>query len=100
MRSEEMRATLSGWKESGLSLRAFGIREGVSYSKLVYWRRRLEPVKQKVELAPVRVLPAPEPPAAKSETIAIWLPNGVSLDVPPGASHEGLGRLVEILSQC
>ena len=100
MKSEEMHAILSRWKESGLSLRAFGIREGVSYSQLVYWRRRLEPAKEKVELAPVRVVPAEDPPAAKSETIAVWLPNGVSLHVPPGASSAELGRLVEILAQC
>jgi len=41
MKADEMKATLSRWEKSGLSLRAFGEREGISYSKLTYWKRRL-----------------------------------------------------------
>ena len=103
MKSKEMRAVLDRWKESGQSLRAFGVREGHSYSKLLYWRRRLEPREpkpEKIDFAPVQVVQAPETVPVKSDTIGIWLPNGVSLDVPAGVASEDVLRLVESLSRC
>jgi transposase-like protein len=43
MRSaEEMGELLSRWESSGLTERAFAEQEGVPYSTLVYWRRRLK----------------------------------------------------------
>ena len=38
-----MESMLKRWDESGLSLRAFGTREEIPYSRLVYWRRKLRP---------------------------------------------------------
>ncbi|MCP3919677.1 MAG: hypothetical protein GY711_29440 [bacterium] len=39
-RAEEMRELFARWRESGQSLMAFGKAEGVSYAKLLYWRRK------------------------------------------------------------
>ena len=99
---EKMTAVLARWKESGESLRAFGKREGVSYSKLIYWRRRLEEKPrgpEKVELATVKVV-ADEPASAKPDPIGVWLPNGIALEIPPGVPSADLARVVETLSGC
>jgi hypothetical protein len=56
MKADEMSAVLARWKSSGQSLRSFGQREGIGYSKLIYWRRRLQekaPRSEKIELARV-----------------------------------------------
>ena len=108
-RAKEMRAVFARHKESGLTLKAFGEREGIAYTTLQYWRRRLRddeapalsPSKgEPVSLAPVRVVAdtkAPEPPARGFD---IWLSNGVSLEVPSGFDEGDLRRLVGVLSTC
>ena len=40
-RAKEMQELLERWERSGLSQRAFAEQEGVSYSQVLYWRRRL-----------------------------------------------------------
>ena len=40
-RAEEMRAVFARFEGSGLTLKAFGEREEISYTTLVYWRKRL-----------------------------------------------------------
>ena len=103
MKAEQMRATLSRWKESNLSLRAFGAREGVSYSKLVYWRRRLSSdsqAAQKPDLAPVKIVTDREVSTSSASPVSVWLPNGISLEVPPGSAIEEVSRLVDALSRC
>ena len=96
----ELKDLLSKWESSGLSLRAFGRQEGVSYWKLIYWRRRLgeEPPAPEVRLAPVRVLPDTLRPS--NEPIRVLLANGISLDVPETASRDHLARVMEVVSGC
>ena len=103
---DQMRETFSRWKASGISLRAFGTREGISYSKLQYWRKRFRTESDvasgqgaKVQIVPVEVIPDErQTPAA--EVIEVWLANGVSLSVPIGVDEQELRRLVGVLAAC
>ena len=110
-RAEEMRELFSRWKSSGQSLMAFGRTEGVPYSRLLYWRRKLgdgvsmrkasavTPVTD-AELVPVRIVPDSDRPDPRPEPFEVWLPNGVSLNVTAGFNEAELRRLVGALSTC
>ena len=104
---EQMRQTLARWQESGLSLRGFGEREKISYSKLVYWRRKLLDGKKRkpraastTSFAPVRVVADEADARANPEVVEVWLANGVSLSVPIGMDGGELRRLIGVLSSC
>ena len=106
--AKEMRSLLGRRKESGLSLLAFAKREKLSYSKLLYWDRKFRGLEGKrrkavppVVLTPVRVVAEVVPrDAAKPEALGVWLPNGVSLEIPTGFEAVELERLVGVLSSC
>ncbi len=106
-----MEAMLKRWEESGLSLRAFGQKEEIPYSRLVYWRRKLRPGSTrskkpkkksaaKPEFVPVKVVPDEAESAPPVVQVIAWLPNGVSLDIPPGVDQQELQRLVDVLASC
>jgi hypothetical protein len=105
---DEMYPVLKRWKESGLSLLAFAKREEVSYSKLQYWAAKLGGSKKKarkkveaVDLAPVQLVPdRATGERCGREPVSVWLPNGVSLEVPVGFDEGELRRLVGVLSTC
>jgi len=105
-RTEEMRAAFARFEESGLTLKAFGEREQISYTTLQYWRRRFrdEVVAPKdgdtVALAPVHVVPDETPASLPGERFEVWLSNGVSLEVPRGFDEGELRRLVGVLLSC
>ena len=109
-RAEEMRELFARWKSSGESLMAFGKTEGVPYSRLLYWRRKLDDgvarrraprVKPDAhELVPVRVVPDSNPADSGPEPFEVWLSNGVSLNVSAGFDEGELRRLVGVLSGC
>jgi len=104
--AEQMREVFARLEQSGLSMRAFAQREGIAYSKMQYWRRRLAGRRKKateghkpVVLSPVRVVPdTPVPTERKG--FEVWLANGVSLEVPPGFDEGELQRLVGVLAGC
>jgi len=52
----EARVALSFLRRSGLSVAAFARREGLSRSRLVYWRSRMEAQSAPLALAPVTVI--------------------------------------------
>ena len=103
-RAEEMGELLARWRESGQSLLAFGKQEGVSYAKLLYWKRKVEGEPQtpakKPELVEVEVVQDVEPNEAQPAKFEVWLSNGVGLDVPAGFDQGELQRLVEVLRAC
>ena len=105
-RAEEMRAAFARFEESGLTLKAFGEREQISYTTLQYWRRRFRdednPSKDRgvVALAPVRVVPDEAPASLSGERFEVWLTNGVSLEIPRGFDEDDLRRLVGVLLSC
>ena len=103
---EQMREVFARLEGSGLSMKAFAAREGISYTTMQYWRRRLGGGRTKaverqkpVVLSPVRVVPD-TPAAAERKGFEVWLSNGVSLEVPPGFDEGELQRLVGELSGC
>lgn len=108
-RAEEMRSVFGRFEQSGLTLKAFGMREGISYTTLQYWRRKLrdgarekDASSGKTELAawsPVRVVPE-TPPRRDASSFEVWLANGVSFNVQPGFDDGELRRLVAVLSAC
>ena len=102
-RADEMRSVFARHEESGLSLKAFGEREGISYTTLQYWRRKLSgkmtsPVP--AALARVRVVPDAPEVERRSSAFDVWLSNGISVEVPAGFDERELRRLVEVLATC
>jgi hypothetical protein len=98
---QEMVEVFERWKASGLSLRAFGAREGVSYSKLQYWHRKFRDAKseqRKGELTPIRVVSGEADP--EPQVFEVCLANGVGLGVPAGFDEGELQRLIGVLSAC
>jgi len=96
--SAAMREVLATWESSGLSLRAFGKREGIAYAKLLYWKKRVAP---RPVFTPVEIVEAPAASAQASPgIISIWLANGISLEVPPSVAEGDLARMVRVLSAC
>ena len=96
-----MRELIARWRESGLSLMAFGKREQVSYAKLLYWRRKFDGEKRRADepqLVPVEVI-ADQPAPAPSK-IDVWLSNGVAFEVPTGFDEAELRRLIGVLQSC
>lgn len=108
-RAQEMRDLFARWRQSGQSLMAFGKAVGVSYSKLLYWRRKFErevrakndpPGEPTVGFDQLRVAATKEPAVSQPSPFGVWLSNGVSVDVPVGFDEEELLRLIGILSAC
>lgn len=105
-RADEMRAAFARFEQSGLTLKAFGEREEISYTTLQYWRRRLRDGESAakprteapapVDLAPVHVI-QDNPQDARFD---VWLSNGVSIEVPAGFDDAELRRLVGVLLSC
>ena len=93
-----MREVFAKWKSSGLSLKAFGEREGIAYAKLLYWKKR---VVDEPAVVPLRIVEAkPDPIETPCGVVSIWLSNGVSLEVPSTVAEHDLERMVRVLSTC
>jgi len=91
----EARAALAGLDESGLSLNAFAVRQGIDAQRLYYWRRRLagndivaQPPLDFVELRPQR----PQP-------VEVVLRSGRVLRVAESIDSAVLLRLVAALER-
>ena len=101
-RNDAMRDLLDRWRDSGLSLMAFGRREGMPYSRLLYWKKKFEregPTADRTELVPIDLVPE-APAASVPAKVEVWLPNGIGLDVGPGFDAEELRRIVGLLQTC
>jgi hypothetical protein len=106
-RANEIRELFARWRESGQSLMTFGKREGVSYTNVLYCRRKFDEEGQEspasaekpLELVPVKVTDtnSDSVPAAKFE---VWFPNGVWLDIALGFDEEELRRFVGVSQSC
>ena len=103
-RAEEMRELFARWEKSGQSLQAFGKTERVSYSKLLYWRRKfrdkdIATASASPDWTEVRVVSDSSPPQSNGK-IEVWLANGISLEVPADFNESELRRLVGVLVGC
>ena len=105
---DEKRALLDGWAKSGLSARAFGIREGVKPSCLWRWKREIreragttdERSRPAITFASVHVT-KPEPTSiVRSERVQVEVVLGRELIVRvfDGADALQVGRLIQALA--
>jgi transposase-like protein len=88
--SDDARAALTALVDSGLSVPAFAVREGLDPQRLYLWRRRLA---AETGAAPAFV----ELRAATIERIEVVLRSGHVLRVPDSFEPEALRRLLEVL---
>ena len=103
--AEEMRVVLENWENSGLSQRSFAAREGISYTTMQYWRRRLKVIDAEATVdaevcrgfVPVEVL-APE--AAEAPKIELRIGDDFSLSIPRGFDAKELRRIVSVIREC
>ncbi len=98
----EVRAQWKGhldkWKSSGLSLRAFGEREGLSVNTLWYWKRRILGAKTRPVLELVPVVVAPKAPVQERKALyELVLRSGHTLRVPADFDDKTLRRLLDTL---
>ena len=84
--------------QSGLSLREFARRKGLSTNTLGYWKykRRLLDTSPAAPLVPVTVIDDQVPANGRELTLEI---GGALLRIPPGCDMERLARVVSLLSR-
>jgi hypothetical protein len=104
---DEKRGLLDAWKKSGLSARAFGVREGVKTSCLWRWKRasgakvsaREAKPRPSITFAPVQVTKSAPRSSATSEIVQVEVVLGRDLRVRvfEGADIVQVGRLIHAL---
>ncbi len=101
----EMRVVFEDWKESGLSQKAFATREGISFTTLQYWRRRLKDMDEAkatsdskaAKFAPVKVVAAK---IAGAERMELRVGENFLLSIPRGIDSDELRRVVSVIREC
>ena len=84
---------LSSWKQSGKSLRAFCLEQGLCYSSLLRYRKELLPSTEEAEgFAPIQVLPG-----FSSPTLEIEFPSGIKVRIPETLPPSTLLPLLQTL---
>lgn len=100
-RRRQWKEAVDRWRESGLSMRAFAAREGLSAQALRYWRHRFaeEP---EVEFAPVKVVEPVVPRSAASEApvFDVRFGDSTGIGVPAGFDEAELRRLISVVRSC
>ena len=91
----DARGVLADHAASGLSLRAFGEREGLKVERLQRWRRQLRNEAMSAVAVPAFVEVRRRP--RRSEAVAIVLRSGRMLRVSESIDSEALRRIVEAL---
>ena len=93
----EWSARLEAWDASGLSLRAYALREGLKPHTLWSWKRRLRGTTPAVRgFAPVVLEGGGDRRDASFELV---VGGGMSLRIPPDFDEEALARLVSLLGR-
>jgi hypothetical protein len=84
---------IESWRTSGLSQRAFALREGYPIRQVGYWVRRMSAAPTVAAMVPVTVRGAvPAAPALK-----LCGPHGWSVELPPATSAAWLADLLRSL---
>jgi transposase len=92
---KKWRGVLESWDGSGLSLRAFAIREGLNVGSLCAWRRRLSPDgATSTSFVPVVVS---DSATRSTEGFEVVLRDGMALRIPPDFDEATLARLLRAL---
>jgi len=98
--AKEMRAVFENWERSGLNQKAFAAREGISYTIMQYWRRRLKEIDAAangVEFTPVHVTESA--PSSKAH-FDLHFAGGIKISVPAGFDADSLRRLIATVRSC
>jgi transposase len=96
------RTMLRQWRQSGLSVRAFCARQGLSQPSFYSWRRSLaQRDGQAVPFVPVRVLKEPQPVLAEASASGLELVLGGCrrLRIAPGFDAATLRQLLAVLEE-
>ena len=94
--ASEARAALAAVRASGLSARAFAIREGLVAQRLYWWQQRLGSTRPAAAVsAPAFVELKPRGP----DPVEVVLRSGRVLRVSPAIDPSSLARLVEALER-
>jgi hypothetical protein len=92
---KKWRPHVEAWKSSGLSLRAYALREGLGVGNLAAWKRRLQSAGQSpTSFAPVVVEPSS---ARRSETMELVVGDAMVLRIPVDFDETTLARVVRAL---
>ena len=91
---KKWRAHVEAWESSGLSLRAYALREGLGVGNLAAWKRRLRPAGvARTSFVPVIV----EGPVRRAEGLELVLGDGLVLRIPAGFDEDTLARVIRAL---
>ena len=94
---------LSRYQDSGLSQKAFCLREGLSLHSFLYhcYRRtkRAQPTKTLPTFLPVIVKPIPQYHTEPNDALVLALPAGRRLAVSAGFDRSTLKRLLDVLEE-
>jgi hypothetical protein len=97
-KEQQWRGWIERWRGSGLSVRAFCARHGLSQPSFYAWRRELQRRPTPVAaFVPVRVVGEGLPPGAGS--LDVLLAGGRTVRVPPGFDAATLRRLIAVLEE-
>src|SRR5438045_1805274 len=95
-KAQEWRRRIREWRCSGLSVRAYCERVGVSEPSFYVWRRQLER-RDAATFVPVRVVP--DPVAGQDGHLEIVLAGGHSVRVAPGFDAATLRQFLAVLEE-
>ncbi len=93
----EWRARLESWDASGVSLRAFAMREGFNLHSLSRWKKRLRGVATPAPAFATVVLNGSS--STHPEAIELVVRDGMSLRIPVDFDEATLARLVSLLGR-
>jgi transposase-like protein len=94
------RRMLQRWRQSGLSVRDFCARHGLSQPSFYAWRRTLVQRDAEVQFVPVRLTPEPTNSAtATTSALELVLGDHRRLRIAPGFDGPTLTRLLALLEE-
>ena len=114
LREKFWRRTIRQQQHSGLTVRAFCLREGLKEGAFRWWRqalarrdrevadttqsdREVEPIEAAPTFLPVRLLDPEAIPTRPSPLIEVVLPTGPTVRVPSGFDPRTLGQVLAVL---
>ena|ERR1700722_420978 len=95
-KEQQWRRWIHQWQKSGLNVRAFCVRYGLSQPSFYAWRRALQQ-RDAATFVPVHVVPDED--AAPAPSIEVVLAGGRTLRVAPGFDALTLRRLLTVLEE-
>jgi len=89
---KKWRPHVEAWESSGLSLRAYALREGIGVGNLSSWKRQLRPAREaRTSFVPVVVDPGP---TRRADGLELVVGNGMVLRIPADFDEATLARVI------